>query len=201
VTQYRIPGNRRKPDGTVAGSQRASALTAISSGLRPTIEFNFRGGYLYPQQLLERTLRRPTVDVWIVNFHYPTRGGQWLEPELLVQRMRVSSGEQHSTKAPKIRMLDYMFHETEGNAFAAMLWQDVHVSKVCEGCLVRYGASKANLFALMKNTKTQGIVYRAFDDGAWNAWRPVRLSQKAVDRPYVEAGFVGNDFVWRHNWI
>jgi hypothetical protein len=136
-----------------------------------------------------------------VNFHYAIGGGQWLEPELLVQRMRVSSGEQHSAKAPKIGMLDYMFHETEGNAFAAMLWQDVHVSKVCEGCLVRYGASKANLFALMKNTKTQGIVYRAFDDGAWNAGRPVRLSQKAVDRPYVEAGFVGYDFVWRHNRI
>jgi len=95
-------------------------------------------------------------------------------------------------------MLDDILHETEGNAFAAMCWQDVYVSKVCEGGLVRYGASKANLFTLMKNPKTQGILYRAFDDVAWNTGRPVRLCQKVVDRRYVEAGFVARDFVWRH---
>jgi hypothetical protein len=98
-------------------------------------------------------------------------------------------------------MLDYMFHETEGNAIAAMLWQDVHVGKVCERCFVGNGASKANLFTLIKSAKTQGIVYRALDDGAWNAGRPVRLRQEAVNRPYVEAGFVACDFVWRHKWI
>jgi hypothetical protein len=117
------------------------------------------------------------------------------------QGRRVSSGQQHSTKAPQIRMLDYMFQDTEGNAFAAVLWQNVHVGKVCERCFVCYGTSKANLFALIKNAKTQGIVYRAFDDGAWNAGRPVRLRQKAMNRPYVEAGFVACDFVWRHKWI
>jgi hypothetical protein len=101
-----------------------------------------------------------------VNFHYAIRGRQWLEPELRVQRVRVSSGEQHSSEALQIRMLDYMFHETEGNAFAAMLRQDIHVSKVCERRLVRYGASKANLFTLLKHAETQGVVYRAFDDGA-----------------------------------
>ena len=94
-----------------------------------------------------------------------------------------------------------MFHETEGNAFAAMLWQDVHVGKVCERCFVGNGASKANLFTLIKSAKTQGIVHRAFDDGAWNAGRPVRLRQEAVNRPYVEAGFVACDFVWRHKWL
>jgi hypothetical protein len=82
-----------------------------------------------------------------------------------------------------------------------MLWQDVHVGKVCERCFVRYGASKANLFTLIKNAKTQRIIYSAFDDGAWNAERPVRLRQKAVNRPYVEAGFVACDFVRRHKWI
>jgi hypothetical protein len=62
--------------------------------------------------MLERTLGRLTVDVRIVNFHYAIGGGQRLKPELLVQRMSVSSGEQHSAEASKIRMLDYMLHKT-----------------------------------------------------------------------------------------
>ena len=104
--------------------------------------------------------------------------------------MRVSSGEQHSTKAPQVRMLDYPLHEAERNTFAAVLRQDIDVGKIAESCFVGHHAGKADLPALMERPKAQGIFYRALDNGARNAGRPVGLSQKAMNRRYVEACFV-----------
>jgi len=133
-----------------------------------------------------------------VNFHDAIRSCKRFETELRVQGVRVASREQHSSKTLKLGMSNDLLHETPRKPFAPMLWKNVHVRKVCEGCLVSYDAGKANLSALAKNTKTERILYCALDDRARNAGRPIRLGEEAVNRTYVEARFVARDFVWSH---
>jgi hypothetical protein len=128
-----------------------------------------------PRQKSARTLGLHAVSIGIVHFHNAFGDAQWLEPELFVQRVSISSSQQHATQALEVRMPHYLFHETQGQALAAMLGQDVNVSEIGERCFVCYDSRKAYGLILKEQAKTQGIRNRAFDDRAWNAGRPVRL--------------------------
>src|SRR5215469_4140034 len=98
-------------------------------------------------------------------------------------------------------MSNDLLHETPRKSFAPMLWKNVHVRKVREGCLVSYDTGKADLLTLAQNTETERIRYRALDDGARNARRPIRLGEEAVNRAYVKARVVARDFVWSHGGV
>lgn len=79
-----------------------------------------------------------------------------------------------------------------------MLRQNVNVSEIRERCLIGNDASKAYLLTLKQKAKAQRIFNRAFDDGAWNAGRPVGPRQKTVNRLNVETAFIARNFVWKH---
>ena len=148
-----------------------------------------------PRVLAWSTLRSLAVDIGFMNFHQAVRGAEWFEPILLVQSVRISSRQQDTTEALQVGMFHDVFHESLGEPFAAVPRNDVNIRKECERGLVCYDACKADLLILMENGEAQGIRNCAFDNGAWNAGRPVRLREEAVDPFYIEAALIAGKFV------
>jgi hypothetical protein len=147
---------------------------------------------------LGRTCGTATVCIWIANFHHTVGCSKWPEAKLRVQSICITSSEQHPAEALKVGMLNDLLHQASGETFASVRGQDVDVRKRRERRLVGYDASKAHLLTVAKHTKTEGVVYRAFDYRARNTGRPVRVREEVVNRAYVQARFVAGDFVCGH---
>ena len=103
---------------------------------------------------LGRTLRIATIHIWIVNFHDALGSSKWLEAELRVKRMRVTSRKQHSAKALKVGMLNDLLYKALRKTLATVLGKNVDVREIGERRLVRHDASKADLFPLVEDGKT-----------------------------------------------